>query len=209
MAIRARPCSVLPQVSKPTADELAAGLALQMPLRGRHGQRLRVRIMCVTCGAMGIRTPDLLHAIGKGHGFNRFEVSRPLHGGRQPGRCPGSAAAGKHGQGPCDTSWAVTAACPCRDGDRLGSPGSRALPDGPWLPSIMAHGLCRFSPRETPRSWPSSLPFKDGRRGSVPGSRVHAHGQMSLLILNQAAPRKPAPCDLLTGRRWWRERHCS
>jgi hypothetical protein len=68
MAIRARPCSVLPQVSKPTADELAAGLALQMPLRGRHGQRLRVRIMCVTCGAMGIRTPDLLHAIGKGMG---------------------------------------------------------------------------------------------------------------------------------------------
>jgi hypothetical protein len=48
MALRARPCSVLPQVSKPTADELAAGLALQMPLRGRNGQRLRVRIMCVT-----------------------------------------------------------------------------------------------------------------------------------------------------------------
>ena len=44
----------LPQVSKPTADELAAGLALQMPLRGRNGQRLRVRIMCVTWSGLHV-----------------------------------------------------------------------------------------------------------------------------------------------------------
>jgi hypothetical protein len=47
----------LPQVSKPTADELAAGLALQMPLRGRNGQRLRVRIKRVTWWSYGDSNP--------------------------------------------------------------------------------------------------------------------------------------------------------
>jgi hypothetical protein len=47
----------LPQVSKPTADELAARLAPPDAPQGRNGQRLRVRIMCVTSWSYGDSNP--------------------------------------------------------------------------------------------------------------------------------------------------------
>src|ERR1039457_1732309 len=94
-------------------------------------------------GAMGIRTPDLLHAIGKFLGSNVSERLR----GRQPGRAPRSAAAGKGRQRSCDTSGAVAAAGVPDTGSiarhlKARPPGRRSLPD------IPADDLCGFGTRE-------------------------------------------------------------
>jgi hypothetical protein len=181
MALRAGPCSALSRRSaSPAADELAARLALQMPLRGRNGQRLKVRIMRVTWCSDGDSNPWPLACHRKGRRFNR--PGRPGRGyhSRLSGQWPRLAAAEKHRQRPYDTSGTVAAArdpghgCwprvalkPCRRGPAV-------------IADMAAHDLCVFGPAGTPPSWSSSLLSEDSRCCSGPARDVYVHGQMTV-----------------------------